>query len=107
MFLLVPLFALLHKLVYLGRGMRYTEHLVYGLHVHTFWFAALMLALLPVPGLPNAMALVVPIYTLIAARRVYGGGWFGTLLRAALVAFLYLIMLSLALAVVLVWAFFS
>jgi hypothetical protein len=38
---------------------------------------------------------------------VYGGGWLGTLMRAALVAFLYLMILSLALAVVGVWAFFS
>jgi Protein of unknown function (DUF3667) len=107
MFLLVPIFALLHKLVYWRRHMRYTEHLVYGLHVHSFWFAALMLALLPVPGVPQAMAVVVPLYTLVAAHRVYGGGWFGTLLRATLVALLYLIILSLALGVVLVWAFFS
>ncbi len=107
MFLLVPLFALLHKLAYLGRGLRYTEHLVYALHVHSFWFAALALALLPWAWVPAALAFVVPVYTLIAAHRVYGGRWFGTLARAALVACLYLIILSLALAVVGVWAFFS
>lgn len=107
MFLLLPLFALLHKLLYLGRGMRYTEHLVYALHVHTFWFFGIALALLPWSWVAPAMATVVPVYTLLAAKRVYGGGWFGTLFRAACIALLYLIVLSFALAIVAVWAFFS
>lgn len=107
MFLLVPLFALLHQIAYLGRRMRYTEHLVYALHVHSFWFAALALALVPWGAVAAAMALVVPVYTLIAAKRVYGGGWFSTLARAALIGFTYLVIVSLALVVVGVWAFFS
>lgn len=107
MFLLLPVFALLMKLAYLGSGLRYTEHAVYALHVHSFWFAALALALLPVPAVAAAMAVAAPLYTLIAARRVYGGGWFGTLVRAALVALAYFVILGVALAVVLIWAFLS
>jgi hypothetical protein len=105
MFLLLPVFALLHKLAYLRSRLYYTEHLVYALHVHSFWFAALAVALIPIDVLPAAMACVVPLYTLLAARRVYGGGWWATLWRAGLVSCLYLIVLSVALAVVLLWAF--
>ena len=107
MFLLLPFFALLHKLVYWSRGLRYTEHLVYALHVHSFWFAALLLALLPGSWVSIAMAIVVPLYTLIAARHVYGGGWFGTLWRAAVVALFYLVVISIAVGVVMIWAFLS
>ena len=46
MFMLVPLFALFMKLAYLGRGLRYTEHLVHALHVHSFWFLVVALGLL-------------------------------------------------------------
>ncbi|MBI5718486.1 MAG: DUF3667 domain-containing protein [Burkholderiales bacterium] len=105
MFLLVPLFALFTQLTYFGRGLRYTEHLVYALHVHSFWFAALAITLLPMPGADFAY-LAMPVYAFIAARRVYGGGWFGTVWRALVVAMLYGIVLGVALGIVALWAFF-
>ena len=43
MFLLLPGFALWMKLAYWNRHLRYTEHLVFALHVHAFWFLALAL----------------------------------------------------------------
>jgi Protein of unknown function (DUF3667) len=107
MVLLLPYFALLHKLLYWGRGLRYAEHLVHALHVHSFWFVAVLLALLPWSWVGIAMAVVVPLYTLQAARRVYGGGWFGTLWRAAVVALLYLAVIGIAVGLVMIWAFLS
>jgi len=106
MFLLVPIFAALTQLAYLGRGLRYTEHLVYALHLHSFWFLAVAAAMLPVPG-SSLVLWAMPLYALLAARRVYGGGWLGTLARAALVAALYGIVLGVALGVVALWAFFA
>ena len=105
MFLLLPFVALLHKLVYWGRGLRYSEHLIHALHVHSFWFAALLAALLPWSWIGVAMAVVVPLYTLLAAWRVYGGGWYGTLWRAAVVASIYLVVIGIAVGVVMIWAF--
>jgi Protein of unknown function (DUF3667) len=107
MFLLVPLFAALHLLLYRRTGLRYTEHLVHALHVHAFWFAALLLAMLPSGVVAGVMALIVPVYTLMAARRVYGGGWWQTVWKALIVGFLYSIVLSVALAAVAVWTFLS
>jgi hypothetical protein len=104
MFLLVPIFALFLKLAYLGRGLRYTEHLVHALHLHSFWFLAVALSTAPVPGANLAFA-AMPVYTLISARRVYGGGWLGTVMRALAVALLYGIALGIALGVVGLWAF--
>lgn len=107
MFLLVPLFALLLKLVYLGRGLRYTEHLVFALHLHSFWFVALALSILSWGWVAVLMACVVPLYTLVAARRVLGGGWITTLMRAFVVFVLYSIVLGVAVGVVMIWAFLS
>jgi succinate dehydrogenase hydrophobic anchor subunit len=78
--------------------LRYTEHLVFALHVHAFWFVALLFAL-PDWGPLTALALLaVPVHTLFAMKRVYGGGLGPRLLRACLVSALYGMTLGLALA---------
>ena len=45
MFMLLPGFALWMKLAYWNRNLRHTEHLVFALHVHAFWFLAVAFAL--------------------------------------------------------------
>ena len=104
MFALVPLFALLQMLVYRNRRLRYTEHLVFALHLHAFWFLCLLPMALPVPGLAAAALLLVPWYGLAALKRVYGGRWIWRWLRAALVSMVYSLALVFALAGALVWA---
>jgi len=97
MFVLLPSFALWLKLAYRNRRLRYTEHLVFALHVHAFWFVALLLTL-PDWGPLTALALLaVPVYTLLAMKRVYGGRRWPRLLRAGLVSALYGTTLVLAL----------
>jgi predicted RNA-binding Zn-ribbon protein involved in translation (DUF1610 family) len=98
MFVLLPGFALWLKLAYRNRRLRYTEHLVFALHVHAFWFLALLFTL-PGWSLLTALALLsVPVYTLMAMKRVYGGGRWPRLWRACLVSALYGTTLALALA---------
>ena len=98
MFVLVPAFALWLKLAYRNRRLRYTEHLVFALHVHAFWFLALVFTL-PGWGVLTAIGVLgVPIYTLAAMKRVYGGRWWPRLLRAVVVSALYGTTLTLALA---------
>jgi len=104
MFVLLPTFALWLALVYRNRRMRYTEHLVFALHVHAFWFFALLWTL---PGwiwLSTPALLVMPWYTLAAMRRVYGGRLWPRLLRAAVVATLYLVVIGIALGALAVWS---
>jgi hypothetical protein len=98
MFVLLPGFALWLKLVYLDRRMRYTEHLVFALHVHAFWFAALLLTLPGWDPLALLASLIVPVYALMAMKRVYGGRFWPRLLRAGVVSALYGTTLVLALA---------
>jgi hypothetical protein len=97
MFLLLPAFALWLQLAYRNRRLRYTEHLVFALHVHAFWFVMLALVMTDLPWLGSLAALAVPVYTLLAMRDVYGGRWGPRWLRAALVSVLYGLTLGLAL----------
>ena len=107
MFVLLPGFALWLKLAYLNRRLRYTEHLVFALHVHAFWFLALMFTLPGLGPLTALALLTVPVYTLMAMKRVYGGRLGPRLLRAVLVSALYGTTLVLALAGVAVLALLS
>ena len=104
MFVLLPGFALWLKLVYLNRRLRYTEHLVFALHLHAFWFLALALALLDWQWLTLAVCVAMPWYSLAAMRRVYGGARWPRLLRSALVSLLYAITLSLVVGGVGLWS---
>jgi hypothetical protein len=104
MFLMVPLFAMFQKIVYWNRRLRYTEHLVFALHLHAFWFLCLLLTLLPFEWMPVVSILLVPVYALAALKRVYGGRWFWRWMRAALVSLVYGIALSVVLALAVVWS---
>ncbi len=82
-FLLMPLFALLLKLLYLGSGRYYGEHLLFALHSNAFAFMMLGV-LLVTPDLPlltGAMFLWLVFYLPTAMRRVYGGTRVVTALR--------------------------
>lgn len=104
MFVLLPSFALWLKLVYLNRRMRYTEHLVFALHVHAFWFVALALSLIDQPWITVPALIAVPIYTMRAMRRVYGGRARWRWLRAVLVSTLYSVTVAFAVVGVGLWS---
>ena len=103
MFLLLPSFALWLKLVYWNRRMRYTEHLVFALHVHAFWFVALAFTLPDTLWLSIPAFTAVPWHTMVAMRRVYGGRRWPRFLRAGVVSFLYLLVMALALMFLGLW----
>jgi hypothetical protein len=104
LFVLLPTFAASLRLVYRSRKLRYTEHLVFALHVHTFWFLALAVMVSGISLLVFVAVLAVPAYALKAMKRVYGGRWWPLLLRASLVSFVYLMVLAFAMAGVGLWA---
>jgi len=104
MFLLLPAFALGLKLVYWNRRLRYTEHLVFALHVHAFWFLMVALTLADLAWLSFVAFSAVPVYTMMAMRRVYGGRFWPRLARAALVSLLYGVVMAFALTAVGLWS---
>src|SRR5204862_2840370 len=50
----IPLFALVLKLLYFRRRTFYIDHLVYALHIHTFFYIGIMLIALATVGLNRA-----------------------------------------------------
>jgi hypothetical protein len=80
MFIMLPVYALLLKILYIRRRRFYVEHFIFALHVHALTFVLFLLALLlrSVPVLPGLLLAWLPMYTLIAMKRVYGQGWFKT-----------------------------
>ena len=85
LFCLMPLFALYLKLLYLGSGRRYGEHLLFALHANAFAFAMISFIFIISPldwGLPTFVLVVwLMAYLPMAMRRVYGGSRLTTGLR--------------------------
>jgi len=104
MFVLLPGFALSLMLVYWNRRLRYTEHLVFALHLHAFWFVCLLFTLLPVPWVSAVALALVPLYALAALKRVYGGRWAWRWLRAFVVSTAYGVALSFVLVGAVLWS---
>lgn len=114
LFLLVPLFALFLKVMYLGSGRGYLEHLVVALYSHAFLLASLLLlfALIGVAGLaPTAwiwpkvglgiaatgLLFAVPAYLLAMQKRVYAQRWWVTILKFLVIGNVYTVLLTCAL----------
>ena len=103
MFVMLPLFAAGLKAIYSNRGMRYTEHLVFALHVQSFWLVMWGLVFAGLDLLTILAMGAVPVYAVRAMRRVYGGRWSLLLLRALLLASYYTVMLWVGLVGVAFW----
>ena len=103
LFLILPVFALLLKGLYARRGWYYAEHLVFGLHTHAFAFLAFTLIVLLLTVAPGAtwarvtanvlFLLVIPLYFLLAQKRVYRQGWVKTILKSLVLGWVYLFVL--------------
>lgn len=110
LFLLVPVFALLLKLLYIGTGRGYLEHLVVALYSHAFllvvlaglfvtsalaaWLKAAGSAVVIVPDLLfAALWLWVPVYLLLMQKRVYAQGWAVTVVKYLVGGGAYLVLL--------------
>jgi hypothetical protein len=75
-FLLVPVFAALLKLLYIRHKRFYAEHMIFALHTHAFMFVVFTLMILLrswIGGLPLALLMGwVFVYIYLAMKRVYG-----------------------------------
>jgi hypothetical protein len=103
MFALVPIFAALLKLVYVRRRMTYGSHVVFALHLHAFWLLAILVSFVHEWAAVVA-TFAIPIYAVLALRRVYSGGWIKTLAKAALISLVYVVVAVIAVGIVAVVA---
>jgi hypothetical protein len=117
MFVFLPLVALLHMLMYWRPRHRYAEHLLFFLHIHAFFFSIAILSLVTsaaAQAWPAAQSVTdsadmllfwsLLVYTVVAMRRVFRRSWPSTLLKAAALFFVYMIVLGLTLGAVSLYA---
>jgi Protein of unknown function (DUF3667) len=95
-----PLMALILKLFYTRQKKYLVEHLVFALHVHTFFFASFLICILLVwisrgwiggDNLALALWLAYSVHFLLALKRTYGQGWMKTILKSMLITGFYFI----------------
>src|SRR6266478_6188379 len=107
----IPLFACVLKVLYIRRRIFYIDHLIYALHIHTFFYTSIMLIVLATIGLNHVapgvlagwliallwIAFVTQIF--LSIRYVYRQGWFFSIFKFLFGGFIYLIVLVIALAI--------
>ena len=103
MFCLLPFYALLLKILYIRPRRFYSEHLVFGMHIHTVAYIVFtVLVLVPevagVGWLGPLLILALAVYYFLALKRYYGNGAFFTLVKYVILAGLYSVLLGLAIA---------
>lgn len=116
MFVFLPLIAFLHMLMYWWPRYRYAEQLLFFVHLHAFYFSVAIVmvcivnaesewpALAGVGGLlESLLGWTLPVYTLMAMRRVFRRTWLGTMLKGVLLFFVYTIVFGLTVAGVVVY----
>ena len=108
MFVLLPIFALLLKLLYVRRNVLYIKHLIHALHLHAFAYivygATLLISFYAMDNndwadLVNSIAFIlVSTYAYISFLRVYKQHWFKTLVKFNIQGLLYSFILMFAFA---------
>jgi Protein of unknown function (DUF3667) len=117
MFVFLPLVALLHMLMYWWPRYRYAEHLLFFVHVHAFYFSVGILIVSFIQAAeswPSIAALAgffvtvlgwtLPVYTVIAIRKVFPRSWIGALLKGVALFFVYMLVFALTIAAVFVYS---
>lgn len=109
LFVLLPVFALMLKLMYLFKRRLYMEHLIVALHSHAFLCAAVLLLVgfgvvrdQTSAGFWHSLlgwcevvvACWMPLYLFLMQKRVYRQGWIMTSLKYFVLGIFYLVLLS-------------
>lgn len=104
LFYLLPIFALLLKLLYVRRDYFYGEHLVFSIYYYNFFYLAGSLQMLInlVPALAWAGTLIgfwIFFYLLFAMKRMYNQGWGKTIFKFFLFSFAFSLCMAIGLGV--------
>jgi hypothetical protein len=120
MFILLPLFAVLLKIIFMFSKRLYMEHLTVALHSHSFiFFTLLLIEFLDVfsdysetvlPSLTGTVELAIkalliwiPIYLFIMQKRVYKQGYFFTFIKYNFIGMAYILLIALTGVIAFIW----
>ena len=111
MFLMLPVFALLLKLLYIRRGRLYMEHLIFSLHVHALAFFAFTAGVLLEQTSVGALNVAAPwvaasplLYLILAMSHVYDQGFFKSSVKALILFTIYSLILTIGFTILLLLA---
>jgi hypothetical protein len=105
LFLLMPVFALLLKLLYVRKRVYYIEHLMFSINMHSFMllvFSMMIILSQIIKGNNNFIALMfilVPVYFTAGMKRFYKQGLWKIILKELILGSLYFIILFVSLLV--------
>jgi hypothetical protein len=120
MFILLPIFALLLKIMFIFSKRLYLEHLTVALHSHSFiFFTVLLVELLDIfydyseTALPSftgtiefaikALLVWIPVYLFIMQKRIYKQGYFFTLLKFSFIGSAYMMLIGFTGVIAFIW----
>ncbi|NQZ86307.1 MAG: DUF3667 domain-containing protein [Colwellia sp.] len=120
MFILLPIFACLLKIMFLFSKRLYMEHLTVALHSHSFIFITILLVQLldifdnysetKIPFLSgtvqfaaSALMIWMPIYLFLMQKRVYKQGYFFTFLKFTFIGSAYMLLIILTGVIAFIW----
>ena len=112
LFIMLPIFALLLKIMFIFKRRLYMEHLIVALHSHAFLMIAIFILILfndisawagssswlemPITILTTLLWIWMPIYLFLMQKRVYQQGWIMTFIKYAVIGNMYMILLTMA-----------
>jgi hypothetical protein len=104
LFYLLPVFALLLKLLYIRRDFFYSEHLVFSIYYYNFFYFAASVQLLLnqvswLNWLSTAIGFWIYFYLLFAMKRMYEQSWKKTVAKFILFSFSFMIFLGAGLTI--------
>lgn len=96
LFFLLPIFALILKLLYVRRDFYYSEHLVFSIYYYNFVYLAgslyMLVNLVPALGwLATLISLWSFVYLLISMKRMYEQSWRKTVLKYVIFLFAFIL----------------
>lgn len=105
MFALLPIFALMLKVLYIRRSRYYIEHLIFALHFHAFSFLVMMVGVwldffLEMDTFYDISTLLMLFYFYKSLRNVYQQGWIKTIIKGSFLLTWYSITLGIAMILI-------
>ncbi|RZL50224.1 MAG: DUF3667 domain-containing protein [Pedobacter sp.] len=115
MFLLLPMFALILKLVYINKNKYYYEHLIYSFHLHSAIFLSILTTMLLqwlfgfIYDLDAWLGIICPVYIIWyiyrSLRTFYGSSRWITVLKMFFLSFAYNIVLTICFLIIIAVSF--
>jgi hypothetical protein len=118
LFIMLPIFAVILKLMFIFKRRLYMEHLIVALHSHAFLMVAIFALILfndilawvgssswlitPITILTTLLWIWMPIYLFLMQKRVYQQGWILTFIKYAVIGNMYMVLLSAAIVCTLI-----